>query len=348
MNKKIKRIIAVVLTISAFSIIEPTKYMNLTNTVKAHADIVGADLDDISLEKGQMKFNANRTAYSVTLKSTVEKLEIKAKPRESSATVEIDGEKVTSGSDYMRIVKLDKGENKIDIKVTNGSKKKTYTVTIIRGDIEEAKQVYLNSINLSDGEINFSKEVTSYDVNVSSDIKDITIKAKPEVDDNEVEINGLTAYEDDNHKRTVSLNNGKNEIKIKVTDDDDYEKTYTLNVNRGGTSTATKEQTTASNNTTTTTNTNNNVATSTAPVTTVKGWSLNNGQWYYLNEDGTKQIGWKLVNGSWYYLDTNGIMKTGWLKDSNGKWYYLYDSGIMAKSTTIGGYKLNSSGDWIN
>lgn len=349
MNKNIKRIIAITLTISAFSIIEPTKYMNLTNTIKASAEVRGADLKEISIEKGQIDFDSDDTDYTINVDSSVDEFKVKAVPREEDAEVRINGEEVTESDKYKRIVDLDRGENTITIKVKNGARNKTYTLTVIRGTVED-EQIYLSSISLSNVELNFSKETTSYDVNVNGDINEISIKAKPEDEDYDVEIDGFTAREDYNYKKIVSLENGKNEIKIKIEDDDDHEKVYTLNINRGGTSTATNSQTTTPTN------------------TTAKGWSLNNGQWYYLNENGSKQTGWKAVNGSWYYLDTNGIMKTGWqsvnnewyyldsngimktgwLKNSDNKWYYLYDSGVMAKNTTINGYKINSNGIFYN
>lgn len=354
MNKKIKRIIAVALAVSAFSAIEPTKYMNLT-TVKANAEIKGANLKTLSLEKGNIDFDPYVTAYNVTVDDSVDELAIRAKPKEDDAVVEINGTEVTSSDDdYKKVVKLDRGENTVNIKVQNGARKKTYTLTIIRGEKQEEKQIYLSDIILSNGDIVFSKEKTSYDVNVNSDVKEVSIKAKPEDTDYDVEINGITARDEDNYKQTVSLNTGKNEIKIKIEDNDDHEKIYTLNINRGGTSTAANTQ--ASQTT--------GVVNGNTTNTVVKGWSSNNGQWYFYNDYGSKQTDWKQVNGAWYYLgtdgamktgwqqinnnwyflDSNGAMKTGWLQNSDGKWYFLYDSGIMAKNTTVGGYKLDSNG----
>ncbi|EHJ02149.1 cell wall binding repeat-containing protein [Clostridium sp. DL-VIII] len=357
MNKGIQRIIAITLTISAFSIIEPSKYLNILTT-SAEARVKGADLKKISLGKGSIDFKKTVTEYTLQLDSSVDELAVRATPSDEDAEVEIEGTEVSEDEGYEKIVNLDKGENKITIKVQNGSAKKTYTLTVKRGHIEN-KQIYLSNISLSEGEINFSREKTDYKVNVPADLSEISIKAVPEDDDYDVEIDKVTASEDRNYKRTVSLIKGENEIQIKIEgekDDEDLEKIYTLHINRGGTETSSNAQ---ENHQTSPAGNNNTVA---------KGWGLNNGQWSYIDEQGNKTIGWKqinnlwyymdsngtmktgwqLINGEWYYLNSNGSMRTGWLQDYDGKWYYLNSSGVMAKNTIINGYKLDSNGAWIS
>ncbi|HIT93803.1 MAG TPA: N-acetylmuramoyl-L-alanine amidase family protein [Candidatus Faecivivens stercoripullorum] len=76
------------------------------------------------------------------------------------------------------------------------------------------------------------------------------------------------------------------------------------------------------------------------------GWQQVDGKWYYLKGDGAMATGWVQSNGQWYYLKGNGAMATGWV-ESNGKWYYLYESGEMATNATIGGYYVNSNGEWV-
>jgi alpha-amylase len=97
-----------------------------------------------------------------------------------------------------------------------------------------------------------------------------------------------------------------------------------------------------------------------------KGWQNINGTWYYLNGSGIMQTGWVLSNGKWYYMNTNGSMATGWVNTngkwyflngagdmatgwvlSNGKWYYLDSDGHMLSNTTVGNYRLDASGAWI-
>ena len=72
------------------------------------------------------------------------------------------------------------------------------------------------------------------------------------------------------------------------------------------------------------------------------GWVHDEGQWYYLQEDGSFDDridslmvgelvrGWVNDNSTWYYLDpTTATMQTGW-KQLGNKWYYLRSSGSMA------------------
>lgn len=67
---------------------------------------------------------------------------------------------------------------------------------------------------------------------------------------------------------------------------------------------------------------------------------------YYLQADGNMATGWLSNNSKWYYLGSDGAMKTGWQLVS-GTWYYLDSQGVMASNTTINGYKLGSTGAWI-
>ncbi|WP_160358166.1 cadherin-like beta sandwich domain-containing protein [Clostridium chromiireducens] len=370
MNKRIKRIIAITLTISAFSMVEPSKNINILST-KAYARVKGAELEKISLGKGGIDFKSNTTEYTLKLDSDVDELKISATPKEDDAEVEINGTEVSKSDSYKTTIKLDKGENTVTIKVQNGSKKKTYTITVIRGEKED-KEIYLDDLTISEGHIDFSKDKTSYDLNIPSNVDEVDISAVPENDEYDVEIDGLTAYENNDYEKTINLEKGNKKIDVKIQDDDNHEKVYTLNINRQEKGIKNDAPSVTSNSVQTNSATSGQIGSGTnntaqPNISVSKGWILNNGQWYYLNEKGNKETGWKAINDSWYYLDENGIMKsgwqkinenwyyldtngrmkTGWLKNGDGKWYYLYDSGVMAKSTTINGFKLDSTGSWV-
>ena len=76
------------------------------------------------------------------------------------------------------------------------------------------------------------------------------------------------------------------------------------------------------------------------------GWQNVNGTWYFMNGAGIMQTGWVLSNDKWYYMNSNGSMATGWVL-SNGKWYYLDNDGHMLTNTTVGSYRLDASGAWV-
>jgi len=74
------------------------------------------------------------------------------------------------------------------------------------------------------------------------------------------------------------------------------------------------------------------------------GWSEDNGNWYYLDENGRMKTGWIKSEGKWYYLDSDsGKMLTGWIEDK-GHWYCLNKSGEMR----IGWFKENGNLYYLN
>lgn len=52
------------------------------------------------------------------------------------------------------------------------------------------------------------------------------------------------------------------------------------------------------------------------------GWQQIDGNWYYLNAQGTPQIGWLQQGNDWYFLAPSGEMVSGVI-EVDGKIYYL-------------------------
>ena len=413
MNKKIKRLVAVALTISAFSAIAPASNINFMTT-KAYASDSKSELTSLKVKgSGTIKLYES-SKYKSSEKISDDDLEEGETyyGKSTSDSIKI----TTSDDDYVRIFKgskgyadgksipLSSGTTTLKVRLydekTSSSTDKDddyvaeYTLKIKYtgdddddDDDEDYDDIYLDDLVLTaDGDeidFNFKKKTSSYDINVKESISSIKVKAEPEDDDYKVKINGSTVDEDDKYRKTIDLDKGKNEIKVKITDDGD-ERVYTLNVTRGSNSSNSNSDSSNNNTNNSTTNTakynqwvtvNGNWQYNDAAGNPLKntwfydrnsgqtyfldasgnmstGWLYNNGAWYYLNpySDGTrgaKLTGWQSVGGTWYYLDSTGKMITGWFKDMNGKWYYLQSSGAMAKNTTIGGYKLGSDGAWI-
>lgn len=233
MNKKIKKLIAGALTVSALGTISvTTDFM----AVKAYASTSDSQLKSLYLSDGNIDFSSSTYSYKVKVGKSVDEIRITAKPKNTSSTVEIDGSTVDSSDSYKKEVSLSKGKNTIKIEVTDDDNKtRTYTLTVYRGTSSyDNDDVYLRSLYLSDGSIDFDKDDTSYYVNVGSSVDEIKITAKPEDSYDTVRIDGSTVDDSDDYKRTVSLDKGTNKIKVEVEDDDSSDsRTYTLNINRG-------------------------------------------------------------------------------------------------------------------
>ncbi|ABR36853.1 cadherin-like beta sandwich domain-containing protein [Clostridium beijerinckii] len=193
--------------------------------------------------------------------------------------------------------------------------------------------IYLNRLVLfdpSNNQIDFSFNKTEpvQNINVDENISYINVKAVPEQQSYKLSINDKDLDPSDGKDtRLVSLDEGKNIIKIRIINSDRKTREYYLVVTRGNSSPV------SSNNNTTVTNQNSQAIQAEAC-------------WQYKKSDGTIAVGWTLIGNDWYYFDVTGAMKTGWIKDSSGKWYYLRESGTMAKNTTIDGYKLGPDGTY--
>ena len=72
-------------------------------------------------------------------------------------------------------------------------------------------------------------------------------------------------------------------------------------------------------------------------------WSqTSNGQWNWINNDGSKATGWNKINGTWYSFDNKGRMRDNeWFQDTDSKWYHLASGGAMDTNKW-----LSSGGKW--
>ncbi len=319
-------------------------------------------LDNIQLSKGNITFLKQRTSYDVKVDSSVDEIKITAKPDDESDRVRIDGDLVDSNDNYKKTVSLDNGKNEIKVKVTDDKdNQRTYTLNITRGSSSSSQDdVYLDDLTLSEGDIDFSKDDSNYDVDLDESVDKITVEAPPEDEDYLVTINGDEVKSNDDYKKKISLDKGENTIKVVVKDEiKDKKRTYTLTVQRGKSK---------DNDDTQNSNSGSSNNTTTNPksqwVQTSDGWKYydENGNalkssWFfdkdqkvycYLDKNGLRVTGWFKDNSKWYYLNEKGAMLTGWQK-VNDKWYLLGSDGAMftgwykETSTTQGSNAANSN-----
>ncbi len=273
MNKNIKRIIALVLTINAFSTISaitPVKFGDIMAR-PVYASSYSPDADELKTLKvkstngdtldlrdgynGDTVKLSDDEEYYVKLTDDSDGIKIDAEAEGEDEIVRIftsdraDAEEYESGDE----IPLGKGDTTIYVRTYNSlddyreaknvdkdvtNCDQEYTINVRKtqaSDDEDDTQdsIYLDNIQLNKGDISFTKQKTSYDVSVDSSVSEIKITAPPEDDSDRVRIDGDVVDSDDDYKKTVSLDEGTNTIKVKVTDDKDNQRTYTLNITRG-------------------------------------------------------------------------------------------------------------------
>lgn len=420
MHKKIKHIIAVSLVIGTISCVLPANNFAL-GTAEAYASTyrsasdgelnsltitrsTGSEIELLDTYEGNESVLSGNKDYYMDL-TGADGFYISAGVQGSGYVVKVftSADKTAEGKDIGEYVNIDSTYEDVYLrtyksedayKEAYGNKdvtdcENTYIIHVkkpdtsdITSDTELAKDyAYLQGIYLSNGDINFSKEQYSYNVNVNDNVEELLIRATPDNTDDVVEINGQSVEESDNFEKTVSLNKGNNTITIYVKSNDDDE-TYTLNVYRGSNSTSATSTSASQESTSLASGTPNNAVTSDSskfnswqkvngkleyidgtgvPLknqwwfdsktgktyylkedgTMATGWLYDGSNWFYLNEKGEIQTGWMQSGKNWYYLNERGVMQSGWLEDSSGNWYYLDSSGAMKT-----GWIESSNGTW--
>lgn len=380
MNKNLKKIIAITLAVGTISAAAPAANISILTTKTYASDNSETTLNKLELEnsngdsiniysdddyKSSHKVDYNDvergdTYYARTSSQTVQ-LDING-PSSRYVRVFNGTRDSTKGKSVSRDIDLSSGTNTLtvrvydsepddDIRYDDNSYESEYTLKVkYTGDdsnsddsADSYDDIYLNRLSVDDDDISLSDSKVKYNYTVASNVDEVTVRAKPEYSDYDVEINGHDVNDDDRYKKSVSLDNGDNEIKIKI-DEDDKERVYTLNINRGGTTT------TSQTNTATSQPSNAGTVTSAADLK-VDQWVQVNGGWQYHDSLGTPIKGVRFLDrnlGKWYYLGADGMMVSNcWILDG-GKYYYFYADGSMAINTWVGPYKVGGDGAWIH
>lgn len=92
-------------------------------------------LDRLSIEGDSISLSKSKTTYNYNVASDVDEVTIKAVPDDTDYTVEIDGDEVNEDDDnFKKDVSLDKGTNKIEVKIeSEDDEERVYTLNITRG-----------------------------------------------------------------------------------------------------------------------------------------------------------------------------------------------------------------------
>jgi|GEM_PF-1447811 len=283
-------------------------------------------LENIQLSKGDITFLKQRTSYDIKIDSSVDEIKITAKPENENDRVRIDGDIVDESDSYKKTISLDSGENEIKIKVTDDEdNQRTYTLNVTRGNSSSNQDnIYLDELKVDEGKLDFSKDTSSYTLNVDESVSKITIGAEPEDEEYLVTIDGDKVNSDDDYENTISLSKGKNIVKVVIEDEvNDKKRTYTLTINRGASVGNDDADDTGKKNGWTQTEEGWKYADENGNILK-SSWLFDKEQkvYCYLNEKGLRVTGWFKDKEKWYLLDNKGAMLTGW-QYNDGKWYLL-------------------------
>ena len=169
-------------------------------------------LKSLSVDKGNISFKKETINYSISVAKDVSSIKVSAAVNDSTA-------KFVSGFGP-RTVNLNYGVNNVLVKVqAENETVRTYTIKVTRED-DRSSNSNLSSITLSSGTINFSKDVTDYNISVPYDVTKIDIVATPE--DSKSKVNVVSP----------DLVVGNNTILITVTSETGQSKIYKINVKR--------------------------------------------------------------------------------------------------------------------
>ncbi|MGM9876928.1 MAG: cadherin-like beta sandwich domain-containing protein [Bacilli bacterium] len=197
----------------------------ITNTIRIAS--TNNDLYSLSLSTGNLSpvFSSNITSYSAIIDASA----VTINARASSNYASISG---------IGKVNLNYGSNTFRVIVTSESgTTKTYNINIVRPNNTNnntsdtsnsdnnttnlSSNNYLSNITLSNGNINFNKNITEYNITVDYQVSNIEVIAIVEDSKSKVEITGNT-----------NLEIGNNIIEIKVIAEDNSTRIYKINVEK--------------------------------------------------------------------------------------------------------------------
>jgi hypothetical protein len=354
MSKKIKIMLACLLSISCLTVFSPINFPSLQ--IKAYAEAATYSLadkgelksldvqstDGQSLELcnnygGQEKSLTDDKNYYVTLDGKSDGVKIVAEAEGDYIVKVFESDRdIATPHDVGENIPIQTGQTTLYIRTyatQDGFKRavddqdisncaETYKIYINKSPADGGDDVGLSELTLDSGKvpITFNRDTTSYNIVVPYDEEDVEIKARPEDTKYDVKIGGFIADEDNKYKKDLHLQYGLNVIKIVITDSDYRIRTYTLNITRGNA--ANGNSSSAAN----TTQTNSNVS-----IPKINQWVQVNGSWEYYDSTGTplkNNLFYDRNYGKTYYLKEDGSMAINWLYINNN-WYYMGQDGAM-------------------
>ena len=194
-----------------------------------------ADLGGLTISSGTLspQFSSSDITYTASVDNSVTQVTVTPTASDSSATITVNGNDVTSGTGYI-VTGLTVGEpNTVTVIVTaQDSTTKTYTITLTRAALSDNAD--LGGLTISSGTLSpqFSSSDITYTASVDNSVTQVTVTPTASDSSAAITVNGNDVTSGNGYIVT-SLNVGEpNTVTVIVTAQDSTTKTYIITLTR--------------------------------------------------------------------------------------------------------------------
>ena len=199
-----------------------------------------ADLSNLTVSQGSLTpaFASGTTSYTDSVANSITSMTVTPTLADATSSITVNTVAVTSGS-ASQTIELNVGNNTITVVVTaqDGTTTNTYTITVNRTGSSNAD---LSNLTVSQGTLTpaFSAGTTDYTDSVANSVTSMTVTPTLADATASIMVNGM-AVASGSVSQSINLNVGNNTITVVVTaQDGSTTKTYSIAVNRAGSSNA--------------------------------------------------------------------------------------------------------------
>ena len=200
-----------------------------------------ANLSGLTVSPGTLNpaFDAEITSYTVEVENAVSSVKVTPRAADEGAAVRVsvDGHAPVAAGAGVTIPLTESETTTIDVEVTaEDGMTRAYTIKVTRTASSDAS---LSGLSLSDGDLAFDAEITSYRVEVENAVSSVTVRPRSAHEGATVTVNGRSVAGGSASRAIPLAEGGTTSIVVEVTSQDGTTtKTYTIEVARAASSNA--------------------------------------------------------------------------------------------------------------
>ncbi|HMS83408.1 MAG TPA: cadherin-like beta sandwich domain-containing protein [Nitrospira sp.] len=179
-------------------------------------------------------FRAGTTGYTVNVGSGVDSVRVRPTVADSTATLTVNGQAVTSGQQSQAITLSGPGSSTVIsiIVIAQNGTPKPYSVNVVRAALGGNNN--LSALTVSPGDLapTFSVNTTNYTADVTSSVSSVTVTPTRQDPNATITVNGQAATSGQGRAITLNGAGSDTSINIVVTAPNSTQKIYTVNVHR--------------------------------------------------------------------------------------------------------------------